>query len=153
MTVSIDKSVSMVAQARSLLAGERNRVANAANLSALINQSMGGLNWVGVYFADGDELVVGPFQGKPACVRIPMGRGVCGRSAASREVIRVADVNQFDDHIVCDAESRSEIVLPLVKDNELVGVLDIDSPLPERFSSEDEKTLGEIAKIYVESID
>lgn len=153
MTVAIEHSDSLVDQARSLLAGERDRVANAANLSALINQSMEGLNWVGVYFAFGDELVVGPFQGKPACVRIPFGRGVCGKSAASREVIRVADVHQFDDHIVCDMESRSEIVLPLVRDNELIGVLDLDSPRPGRFSQEDEQVLGEIAAIYVESID
>lgn len=153
MTVSPEHSVDLLAQARGLLSGERDRIANAANLSALINQSLDELNWVGVYFARGDELVVGPFQGKPACVRIPFGRGVCGRSAASREVIRVADVNKFDDHIVCDAESRSEIVLPLIKNGELIGVLDIDSPRPNRFSSDDEQVLGKIAEIYVNSID
>lgn len=153
MTVSLEQSGSLIAQAESLLAGERDRTANAANLSALINQSLEGLNWVGVYFARGNDLVVGPFQGKPACVRIPLGRGVCGKSAASREVIRVADVEEFDDHIVCDAESRSEIVLPLVKGNELIGVLDIDSPLPGRFSFEDEQMLRKIAEIYVASVD
>ena len=153
MTVALDNTESLVAQARSLLAGERDRVANAANLSALINDSLDGLNWVGVYFFDGNELVVGPFQGKPACVRIPLGRGVCGRSAQSREILRIADVDEFEDHIVCDAASKSEIVLPLVRNDELVGVLDIDSPLPARFTPEDEKMLGEIAEIYVESID
>ena len=153
MAFTLDNSHNLLAQAKSLLDGERDRMANAANLSALINESLDDINWVGVYFARGDELVVGPFQGKPACVRIPFGRGVCGTSAASREVIRVADVDQFDDHIVCDAASRSEIVLPLVKNDELIGVLDIDSPVPDRFSPQDEQLLKEIARVYVDSVD
>ena len=153
MTVSLDASGDLLAQAESLLSGERDRVANAANLSALINQALDDLNWVGVYFVHGNDLLVGPFQGRPACVRIAFGRGVCGQSAASREVIRVADVDQFEDHIVCDADSRSEIVLPLIKGDELIGVLDIDSPRPGRFSAADEQLLRKVAEVYVNSVD
>jgi GAF domain-containing protein len=153
MSVAIDNSADLVSQAAGLLSGERDRIANAANLSALIFQSMDRLNWAGFYFFKGGELVVGPFQGKPACVRIPLGRGVCGRAAESREVIRVFDVDAFDDHIVCDADSRSEIVLPLVKDSELIGVLDLDSPVKGRFSDADQAMLEQLARIYVDSID
>ena len=153
MTFTFDDSIDLVSQAEGLLSGERDRIANAANLSALIFQGFEGLNWAGVYFAHGEELVVGPFQGKPACVRIPFGRGVCGKSAASREVIRVKDVEAFDDHIACDADSRSEIVLPLVKNDELIGVLDLDSPRPDRFSTKDEQSFRQIAAIYINSAD
>lgn len=135
------------------MAGERDRIANAANLSALLFNGLGDVNWAGFYFAQGQELVVGPFQGNPACVRIPLGRGVCGKSAATREVLRVEDVHAFADHIACDAASRSEIVLPLVKAGELIGVLDIDSPKLGRFSQADEAMLREIAALYVEAID
>ncbi len=153
MSVAIDHSTDLLTQASGLLSGESDRIANAANLSALIYHSMDRLNWVGFYFLKNGELVVGPFQGKPACVRIPLGRGVCGRAAAGREVIRVFDVEEFDDHIVCDAASRSEIVLPLIRDSELVGVLDLDSPETGRFSADDEALLRKLAQIYVDSID
>ena len=143
----------LIRQARALLAGQRDLVANAANLSSLLFHGMQDLNWAGFYFVRGDELVVGPFQGKPACVTIPLGRGVCGTAAATREVQRVPDVHAFDGHIACDADSRSEIVVPLMRDGEVRGVLDLDSPLPGRFSREDEEMLREVAQIFVESVD
>ena len=139
-------------QARALLSGQTDRVANAANLSALLFHSMESLNWAGFYFLREGRLVVGPFQGKPACVEIALGRGVCGVAAETLEVQRVADVHDFEGHIFCDADSRSEIVLPLVKDGALLGVLDLDSPRPARFGPEDEELLKEIAEIYVRSI-
>jgi len=142
----------LVQQAEALLGGQRHRVANAANLSALIYQSLDDINWAGFYFREGDELIVGPFQGKPACVRIPMGRGVCGTAAASGQVQRVADVHAFDDHIACDPDSRSEIVVPLSLDDHVFGVLDIDSPRPDRFSTEDERGLRRLAAVYVKSL-
>jgi GAF domain-containing protein len=111
------------------------------------------VNWAGFYFVKGGELVVGPFQGKPACVTIPLGRGVCGTAAASREIQRVADVHAFDGHIACDAESRSEIVLPLVFEGDVRGVLDIDSPVPDRFDHLDQEMLREIADVFVDSVD
>lgn len=141
------------AQARALLSGQQDAVANAANLSSLLFHSLDNVNWVGFYFLRDGQLLVGPFQGKPACVAIPLGRGVCGAAAVSRQVQRVADVHAFAGHIACDAESRSEIVLPLLRDGELLGVLDLDSPLADRFSAEDERVLTEIAEIYVRSID
>ena len=144
---------SLVAQAKALLAGQRDLVANAANLSALLFHGMDEVNWVGFYFVRGGELVVGPFQGKPACVTIPMGRGVCGTAAASGKVQRVADVHAFDGHIACDADSRSEIVLPLVFGGEVRGVLDLDSPKPGRFDRHDEEMLREIATVFVNGVD
>lgn len=153
MSVTLPQTDDLVSQARGLLAGERDRIANAANLSALLFQALGDVNWVGFYFAHGDELVVGPFQGKPACVRIPFGRGVCGNAAARRETIRVGDVHAFEDHIACDIDSRSEIVLPLIKSGELIGVLDIDSPSKDRFSAANETLLHEIATLYVDSVE
>jgi GAF domain-containing protein len=143
----------LVAQARALLSGQRDRVANAANLSSLLYHALEHVNWAGFYFLQGDKLVVGPFQGKPACVTIPMGQGVCGAAAASREVQRVADVHAFDGHIACDAASRSEIVLPLVKEGELIGVLDIDSPVKDRFDEKDEDLLRAVAEVFVNSVD
>lgn len=151
--VAVSASGDLVSQAISLLDGERDRIANAANLSALLYHALEDVNWVGFYFMRRDELVVGPFQGKPACVRIPLGRGVCGKAAASGEIIRVDDVNAFDDHIACDVDSRSEIVLPLEKSGEIIGVLDIDSPRTGRFDEEDEAVLARIAKAYIASID
>ncbi|MBN3754948.1 GAF domain-containing protein [Paraburkholderia sp. Tr-20389] len=143
----------LASQARSLLEGESNQTANAANLSALIFHSLPQLNWAGFYFALDGELVVGPFQGKPACVRIPMGRGVCGHAAQTLETQVVPDVDAFPGHIACDSASRSEIVIPLQKANgELVGVLDIDSPVLERFDDEDRRGLEEVAKIFVASL-
>ncbi|MFK7957198.1 MAG: GAF domain-containing protein [Lysobacterales bacterium] len=135
--------------ANAMLAGETNSIANAANLSALIYASVTDLNWAGFYLFDGKELVVGPFQGLPACVRIALGRGVCGTAAAERRIIRVDDVDAFDGHIACDSASRSELVIPLVKDEELLGVLDLDSPSPARFSEEDERGLSALADLWL----
>ena len=117
--------------------GEPDAIANMANLSALIFEALPDLNWAGFYRNVGGELVLGPFQGKAACIRIPFGKGVCGAAAASREVQLVEDVHAFPGHIACDAASRSELVVPIVHDGELIGVLDLDSPLPARFDGED----------------
>jgi GAF domain-containing protein len=141
------------ARAQALLAGQRDAVANAANLSSLLFHSLEQVNWVGFYFLKGDRLVVGPFQGKPACVTIPLGRGVCGTAATTRQVQRVGDVHAFAGHIACDADSRSEIVVPLVHEGRLLGVLDLDSPLVGRFGERDERLLMAIADIYVRSAD
>lgn len=140
-------------QARGLLYDEHDRIANAANLSALLYGSLPEVNWAGFYFLTGGELVVGPFQGKPACVRIPLGKGVCGTAAKTRETQRVADVNEFAGHIPCDAASRSEVVVPLVHKGELIGVLDIDSPVPDRFDADDQAGLENIAEIFVAALD
>jgi GAF domain-containing protein len=141
-------------QARTLLAGEANQVANAANFAALLYHAMPQLNWAGFYFLVDGELIVGPFQGKPACVRIAIGRGVCGTAAATRQTQVVADVHAFADHIACDAASQSEIVIPLVARNgDLLGVLDLDSPVLARFNDEDRQGLEAVAKVFVESID
>ena len=142
----------LVEQARGLLAGERDRVANAANLSALVYHALPQLNWVGFYFYDGAELVVGPFQGQPACVRIPLGKGVCGTAATTRRTQRIADVHAFPGHIACDAASRSELVVPLFEGDGLLGVFDLDSPVPERFDAEDQRGLEHIAALFVESL-
>lgn len=142
----------LVAQARGLLDGERDRVANAANLSALIAHALPALNWVGFYFYDGRELVVGPFQGLPACVRIPLDKGVCGAAASTRQTQRVADVHAFPGHIACDSASRSELVVPLLRGEELIGVFDLDSPLPERFDADDQAGLEALARVYLESL-
>jgi len=140
-------------QARALLHGERDRTANAANLSALVYHALPQLNWVGFYFYDGTELVVGPFQGHPACVRIALGKGVCGTAAVSRRTQRIADVDAFPGHIPCDSASRSELVVPLfAPDGTLVGVFDLDSPVLERFDAQDQQGLEEIASIFVESL-
>jgi len=141
------------AQARGLLSGHRDRIANAANLSALLFMSLPDINWAGFYFLREDQLVLGPFQGKPACVAIPLGKGVCGAAASGMTTQRVADVHAFEGHIACDADSRSEIVVPLVKDEKLIGVLDIDSPLENRFSEDDQALIEEIARIYLASVD
>lgn len=128
----------LTAQARALTADEPDPIANMANLSALLFQAMEGVNWVGFYRRSGDQLVLGPFQGKPACIRIAMGRGVCGTAAATRQSQCVADVHRFDGHIACDPESRSELVVPLAEGNgDVLGVLDIDSPHVGRFSQAD----------------
>lgn len=134
----------VIKQLNALLEGEKNAIANMANASALLNQFLDRINWVGFYLVEGEnELVLGPFQGLPACVRIPFGRGVCGTSAAKRETIRVEDVHQFPGHIACDAASQSEIVIPLIKDGRLLGVLDIDSPEKNRFDELDQEKLEE----------
>ncbi len=142
----------LLAQARALVHGESDRIANAANLSALIYHALPQLNWAGFYFFDGTELVVGPFQGLPACVRIPLHKGVCGAAASSRQTRRVDDVDAFPGHIACDSASRSELVVPLLHDGELVGVLDIDSPVTSRFDADDQTGLEAIAQVFIESL-
>jgi len=142
----------LAAQAEALLAGEHDRIANAANLAALVHHALPDLNWTGFYFFDGTELVVGPFQGLPACVRIPLDKGVCGAAASRRQTQRIADVHDFPGHIACDAASRSELVVPLVLDNALVGVFDLDSPVPGRFDVEDQVGLETIAALFVRSL-
>ena len=139
-------------QARALLHGERDRIANAANLSALVYHALPELNWVGFYFFDGTELVVGPFQGLPACVRIPLTQGVCGAAARTRSTQRIEDVHAFPGHIACDAASRSELVVPLVLGDTLVGVFDLDSPVADRFDVDDQQGLEAIATVFVESL-
>lgn len=135
-----------------LIAGETDFIANLANTSALLFQVLPGLNWAGFYLLKGGELVVGPFQGKPACVRIPMGKGVCGTAAAQRTSVIVHDVNQFPGHIACDAASNSEIVVPMLRCGELLGVLDIDSPLPGRFDEADRAGLERLVAILMEQV-
>lgn len=139
-------------QARGLLHGEHDRIANAANLSALVYHALPDLNWVGFYFYDGRELVVGPFQGKPACVRIALGRGVCGTAAVTRQTQRIADVHAFDGHIACDAASASELVVPLYADDRLIGVFDLDSPQVNRFDAEDQRGLEALAGLFLASL-
>jgi GAF domain-containing protein len=139
-------------QARSLLRGERDRIANAANFSSLLFYGLPDLNWAGFYFFDGSELVVGPFQGKPACVRIPLGKGVCGTAAVTRQTQVVPDVTAFPGHIACDTASRSEIVVPLVEADRLIGVWDVDSPLPARFDDEDRHGMERLVRIFLESL-
>lgn len=139
-------------QAEHLLIGERDPIANAANLSALLFHALSDVNWCGFYLFDGEELVVGPFQGRPACVRIEMGSGVCGTAARDRRTLVVPDVNRFPGHIACDANSRSEIVVPLLDRERLIGVLDLDSPTPNRFDDEDAAGLERLAAIYLDSL-
>ncbi|CAB3722806.1 Free methionine-R-sulfoxide reductase [Achromobacter animicus] len=139
-------------QARALLEGEPDRIANAANLSALAFQALPDLNWVGFYFFDGTELVLGPFQGKPACVRIPLNRGVCGAAASQRQTQLVPDVHAFPGHIACDAASRSEIVVPLVHKGELIGVWDVDSPVPDRFDEDDRKGMEALCAVFLATL-
>ena len=140
----------LAAQLSSLLAGERDLIANTANFSSLIFQSLPDLNWAGFYFAKDGELVLGPFQGKPACVRIKLGQGVCGAGAAKCETVIVPNVHEFPGHIACDSASNSEIVVPLLKDSRLIGVLDLDSPLIGRFDSVDAEGLEELTKILID---
>ena len=142
----------LAAQAAALVSGQQDMIANAANLSSLLFYALNTVNWVGFYFLKGSELIVGPFQGQPACVSIPMGKGVCGTAAETQKVLRVADVHAFEGHIACDVTSRSEIVLPLVRDGELIGVLDLDSPVKNRFDEEDERLLQKIADIFIHSL-
>ena len=145
-----DQYAALAAQARALLHGESDPIANAANLSALVYHALPDLNWVGFYFYDGTELVVGPFQGLPACVRIPLEKGVCGAAARTRQTQRIDDVHAFPGHIACDAASRSEVVVPLVDGDRLIGVFDLDSPLPARFDADDQAGLEALAQLYVE---
>ena len=142
----------LAAQAAALVSGQQDMIANAATLSSLLFYALDKVNWVGFYFLKGRELIVGPFQGRPACVSIPVGKGVCGTAAETRKVLRVADVHAFEGHIACDVTSRSEIVLPLVRDGELIGVLDLDSPVKNRFDEEDERLLQKIVDIFISSL-
>jgi len=137
------------AQLSALLAGEADLIANAANTSALIAALLPDLNWAGFYFLQGHELVLGPFQGKPACVRIPLGKGVCGTAAATRQTQLVDDVHSFPGHIACDAASRSELVVPLMVGDRLIGVLDLDSPNPARFDADDRAGVEALAAIFL----
>lgn len=138
-------------QARGLLHGEHNLVANAANFSSLLYHAMPDVNWLGFYFMEDGELVVGPFQGKPACVRIAVGKGVCGTAVATRQSQLVPDVDAFPGHIPCDSASRSEVVVPLEVNGEIIGVLDIDSPSKERFDEDDLRGIETLAAVFVES--
>jgi GAF domain-containing protein len=141
-------------QAASLLEGERDAIANAANLSALIFQTLPAINWAGFYFARGDQLVLGPFQGKPACVRIAFGRGVCGTAWAQRRTINVPDVHVFEGHIACDSASIAEIVVPVAQPNgAVIGVLDVDSPVRGRFDDDDRELLEALAALYISGSD
>ncbi|MFT0532643.1 GAF domain-containing protein [Castellaniella hirudinis] len=144
---------SLAEQARHLIAGEPSLIANAANFSALVFHSLPQLNWAGFYLFDGTELVVGPFQGKPACIRIPIGAGVCGTAALTRQTQVVQDVNQFDGHIPCDAASQSEIVVPLVRaDGALLGVWDVDSPVAGRFGDEDRDGMQDLCRVFMQHL-
>jgi L-methionine (R)-S-oxide reductase len=141
----------LASQLRSLLAGERDLIANAANFSSLVFHSLPDLNWAGFYFVKNDELVLGPFQGRPACVRIRVGQGVCGAAAARRITTIVPNVHEFPGHIACDSASNSEIVLPLMKAERLLGVLDLDSPVLARFDEEDAAGLEILVRILLSS--
>ncbi len=142
----------LAAQAHGLLHGERDRIANAANFAALVWHALPDINWCGFYFYDGVELVVGPFQGKPACVRIALGHGVCGTAASTRETQLVRDVNAFDGHIACDSASRSEIVVPLVDGDRLLGVWDVDSPRIARFDADDRSGMERLCAVFLQSL-
>ncbi len=144
----------LVEQARALLEGERDRIANAANLAALVFHTLPELNWAGFYWSTySGDLLVGPFQGKPACVRIPLGRGVCGTAARERRTIVVPDVNAFAGHIACDGASRSEVVVPIVAAARVAGVLDLDSPRTGRFDDEDARGLEAVVAAFIERTD
>jgi GAF domain-containing protein len=141
----------LLPQVRGLFEGERDAIANAANLASLIYHGLDDLNWAGFYFLKDDELVLGPFQGKPACIRIAMGKGVCGTAAANRKTVIVPDVGHFPGHIPCDSASRSEVVVPLTAGDRLIGVLDLDSPSLCRFDEEDAAGLEALAKLWIDS--
>lgn len=140
---------SLVVQLTSLLKGEHDLIANSANFSALLFNSLPNVNWAGFYFLQGEELVLGPFQGNPACVRIPLGKGVCGVAAKQLETIIVPNVHEFPGHIACDVASNSEIVVPLFDGERLLGVLDLDSPLIGRFDDQDAEGLNELVTVFV----
>lgn len=141
----------LAAQLGGLLEGERDAIANAANMAALIAWGLADLNWAGFYIMRDGELVLGPFVGKPACVRIIVGKGVCGTAVARKETILVEDVHAFPGHIACDAASRSELVVPLIRDGAVIGVLDLDSPLPARFDAEDRAGCEKLVDIFLKA--
>ena len=140
----------LAAQLRALIEGEEDFIANAANFSSLLFYTLPDLNWAGLYLLKGGELVLGPFQGRPACVRIPLGSGVCGKAAEARRTLVVENVHEFPGHIACDAASNSEVVVPLLKGGELLGVLDLDSPSVGRFDEEDARGLEALAGVFLE---
>jgi len=143
----------LVVQARGLLQGEPDLIANAANFSALVYHGLPQLNWAGFYLYDGTELVVGPFQGKPACIRIALGRGVCGTAATERQTQLVRDVSTHPNHIYCDSASQSEIVVPLIRrDGSLLGVWDVDSPITDRFDEDDRAGMEALCAVFMEAI-
>ncbi|EZP76504.1 GAF sensor protein [Parageobacillus genomosp. 1] len=142
----------VIQQLRSLIDGETNFIANLANAAALLNHFLQEINWVGFYLTEGDELVLGPFQGLPACVRIPFGKGVCGTAAKSKKTIIVPDVHLFPGHIACDAASQSEIVVPMIKDGNVIGVLDIDSPIKNRFDEIDQQYLEKFVEVIISTL-
>ena len=142
----------LIKQLKALIEDEKNAIANLSNASALLNQFLDRVNWTGFYLMEDGELVLGPFQGLPACVRIPLGKGVCGTAASNRETVRVEDVHSFPGHIACDAASQSEIVVPMIKDGKLLGVLDIDSPEKNRFDEFDQQKLEEFVEVLVQYI-
>lgn len=135
-----------------LLGGETNFIAALSNASALLNERLDDVNWVGFYLMDGDQLVLGPFQGKIACVRIPVGKGVCGTAVAENRVQRVGDVHAFPGHIACDADSQSELVVPVLRDGQVIAVIDLDSPQPSRFDAEDAAGLEALARAIASAI-
>jgi L-methionine (R)-S-oxide reductase len=141
----------LAAQLRSLIAGEHDFIANAANFSSLLYHSLPDLNWAGFYLHKDGELVLGPFQGKPACIRIAIGKGVCGTAAEQRQTILVDNVHDFPGHIACDSDSNSEIVVPLIVGDQLIGVLDLDSPSFARFDEDDAAGLNELAAVFLET--
>ena len=143
----------LAGQARALLQGERDQTANAANLASLVFHTLPELNWAGFYWLKGRELVLGPFQGKPACVRIAVGKGVCGTAAQQRQTVVVPDVQKFPGHIACDSASKSEIVVPLVRFDRVIGVLDLDSPNLSRFDEEDRRGLEALADVFLNATD
>lgn len=146
---SLDQYTMLGKQLDALLEGESNLVANLSNASALLNQFLERINWVGFYLMKDGELVLGPFQGLPACVRIQVGKGVCGTAVAEKKTMLIEDVHAFPGHIACDAASQSEIVIPLIKDGSVIGVLDIDSPELSRFTKEDQEGLELFTKVLM----
>jgi len=143
----------LAGQLAGLLDGEREMIPNLSNMSALLNQALKEINWAGFYLMKNGVLLLGPFQGNPACIRIPVGRGVCGTAAQTLQTQLVKDVHLFPGHIACDAQSQSEIVIPMLKDGKLIGVLDIDSPVKNRFDSEDQKGLENLCQMLVQACD
>jgi len=139
--------------AQGLMSGERNRIANLANISSLLFHTLTHVNWVGFYLLHHDELILGPFQGKPACIRIPIGKGVCGTAVAQRATQLVKNVHSFPGHIACDGDTNSELVIPLIHDGKVYGVLDLDSPVLERFDEDDQQGLEKIVELLIQHCD
>lgn len=148
----IEQYETLAKQLDALLSGEDDIIANLSNASAVLNQFLDDINWVGFYIMKGDTLVLGPFQGLPACVRIPVGRGVCGTAVSEKKTMLVADVHEFPGHIACDAASQSEIVIPLIKNGQVIGVLDIDSPSKNRFRTEDQEGLEHFTAVLLKHL-